>query len=214
MWDLAEYANPPFDAAADGNLTACEAAHGADGCVSANPLYPEYNRQLCAALQPLIILCGTVPRFYLGELRRPMGKAMSTQWYLFLVFVGLVAWGGGFAIWYTCSRRLYDRLWKDGPIEARYWAGGFPVDTWRELDQVWIGRLVWLQLGYPIVSTVEFVWVQAAARGWLSVFGLAPVGADSYPAALSLFKDFFYGIFDVLTKGGLAMYVSSRAAYL
>ena len=139
---------------------------------------------------------------------------MSTEWYLFLVFVGLVFWGGGFAIWYTCSRALYNRLWKDGPIEARYWAGGFPVDTWREYDQQWLGILIWLQFGYPIVSTVEFVWVQAAARGWLSVFGLAPVGADSYPAALSLFKDFFYGIFDVLTKGGLAMYVSSRAAYL
>ena len=89
--------------------------------------------------------------------------------------------------------------------------GGFPAGEWRELDQVWIGRLVWLQLGYPIVSALEFAWVQAAARGW---FKMTKVGADSYPAALSFAKDLFYGVLDVLTKGGLAMYASSRAAYL
>ena len=212
MWDLAEYANPPFDAAVDGNVTACVAAHGADGCASANPVYKELNRHICAALQPLIVLCGTVPRFYLGELRQPTDpKKMSRSGYLRLVALGLVFWGGGFAIWYTCSRALYDRLWKDGPIEERYWTGGFPAGEWREHDQLWIGILVWLQLGYPIVSALEFAWVQAAARGW---FKMTKVGADSYPAGLSFTKDLLYGVLDVLTKGGLAMYTSSRAAYL
>ena len=98
-----------------------------------------------------------------------------------------------------------------GHVRVRRWAGGFPAGEWRELDQVWIGRLVWLQLGYPIVSALEFAWVQAAARGW---FKMTKVGADSYPAALSFAKDLFYGVLDVLTKGGLAMYASSRAAYL
>ena len=200
------------DRVADGNLTACVAAHGADGCASADPVYPELNRHICAALQPLIVLCGTVPRFYLGELRQPTNpKKMSRSSYLRLVALGLVFWGGGFAIWYLCSRALYDRLWKDGPIEERYWAGGFPADTWREHDQQWIGILIWLQFGYPIVSALEFAWVQVAARGLCKV---PKVGADSYPAGLSFVKDLLYGLLDVLTKGGLAMYASSRAAYL
>ncbi len=216
-WDLAEYANPPFDAAADGNLAACKLAYGDDGCVSANPVYPAYNRQLCAALQPLLILCGTVPRFYLGELRKPSKKNavfgqkdMSNKFYYFLVFVGVVFWCGGFAIWYTCSRAVYDRLYKDGLVEDRYWNGGFPEGRWRETDQLWIGRLIWLQLGYPIISIIEFLWVGLASRGLF----FQRVEANSYPAALSTLKDLFYGIFDVLTKGGLAMYVASRAAYL
>ena len=74
---------------------------------------------------------------------------MSRSGYLCLVALGLVFWGGGFAIWYTCSRALYDRLWKDGPIEERYWASGFPADTWREHDQLWIGILIWLQFPPP-----------------------------------------------------------------
>ena len=152
-----------------------------------------------------------MPRFYLGELRQPTDPKDEP--------VGLPLPGRArprllgrrLCDLYLCSRALYDRLWKDGPIEERYWAGGFPAGEWREHDQLWIGILVWLQLGYPIVSALEFAWVQAAARGW---FKMTKVGADSYPAALSFTKDLLYGVLDVLTKGGLAMYTSSRAAYL
>ena len=211
MWDLAEYANPPFDAAVDGNVTACVAAHGADGCASANPVYKELNRHICAALQPLIVLCGTVPRFYLGELRQPTDpKKMSRSGYLRLVALGLVFWGGGFAIWYTCSRALYDRLWKDGPIEERYWAGAFRPTRGASTTSSGLASWSGSSLATPL-SRPSSLRVQVAARGW---FKMTKVGADSYPAGLSFTKDLLYGVLDVLTKGGLAMYASSRAAYL
>ena len=155
MWDLAEYANPPFDAAADGNVTACVAARrrrrvGRPGVPGAQP---PHLRRAAAAHRAVRHGAALLPRRAAAADRPKDGRSG----YLCLVALGLVFWGGGFAIWYTQPRTVRSPL-EDGPIEERYWAGGFPADTWREHDQLWIGIMIWLQFGYPIVSAIEFAW--------------------------------------------------------
>ena len=88
---------------------------------------------------------------------------------------------------------------------------------------VWV--IMILQIGYPVISIIEFVWLQCFAYDLRDVYHDCDDGkpqqkrmacrimpGDQYPPLLSLFKDLGYGSLDTLTKGGLALYVSLRAA--
>lgn len=225
LWFLVEHANPSFNHTETGafdNLCApglVDAETGlsilhdnATRCWSAEQVHPELTSEWCAVLQPVIILCGTIPRFWLGELRVPskfdFRQAKNCSAFFFSWFLGFSAWAAAFFLWQRCSVALSSRLNKDGAIQDLL---GFDaessVDEWRALDQRWITVMIWLQTGYPAVSALEFFWVQ------LAQFKCCGVGAKSYPAFLSVIKDLLYGTLDVLTKGGLAMYVANRAVY-
>ena len=185
LWRLAEHANPETDAS--------------------NPqLIPGLTADLCAALQPVIVLCGTVPRFYLGEFKwvRPENRTPPEKgpnmppegwtWYVVQVIIGVVFWLGGLATWLCCSLALHSKLWKDGVA---------PDDNMRATDQIIATLIVWIQALYPAVSVMEFVWTHA----------LGSDTGDTYSSALSFAKDLCFGTLDVLTKGGLALYCASRS---
>ena len=156
MWDLAEYANPPFDAAADGRPhgVACRRT-APTNCVSANHLLPgAHPPRLRRARLPLKILCGTVPRFYLGELRRPKGKTMSTGG---TSFWSLSASSFGAAALPLVHVQPRGSTIASGRMGGNHRATGraaSPSTRGASHDQQWLGILIWLQFGYPIVSTV------------------------------------------------------------
>jgi len=184
LWDLAEHAMP------------LQLANGAD---IGNPqALPWMTRELCAALQPLMILFATVPRFYLNEFKwspqnekagaPPGGWRSYTVWSV----IGVLCWSASAVIWATCSIALTSRLWKDGDA---------PEDNMRRSEQLVVTTVIWLQIGYPIVSLVEMIWSNLKGRRT----------GDTYDAALSVAKDAAFATLDVLTKGGLAVYCASRS---
>ena len=150
------------------------------------------TRDACAALQPVIIGLGSVPRFYLNEFKVADGEDPVS---LTQIGIGVLAWGGAFAIWLVCSLSLHSRVWKDGVM---------PEDNMRSSDQTVVTAIVWLQVGYPIVSVGELAW-----RRWVGK-SKGKTG-DTYDATLSFVKDFLFGTLDVLTKGGLAVYCAGRS---
>ena len=87
-------------------------------------------------------------------------------------------------------------------------------------DAVIIWLIMFLQIGYPVISIVEWVVLTFVAKDLRDVYGTdktaakapRPMPGDQYPPLLSLFKDLGYGSLDTLTKGGLAVYVAFRAA--
>ena len=161
LWLLASDANPTDQAA---------------------PLFPALNGDWCAALQPVMILLGTVFRFYLNSLNLPRG----TSWYWSLL--GAVCWLGAATIFGITAAAVRDRVLKDGPI---------PDVDWRRNDATVIDIVIFVQIGYAIVSFTETVVLRCN-----STLG----------SRLSLFKDATYGILDTISKAGLAIYVATRSA--
>jgi len=161
LWLLASDANPKDEAA---------------------PLFPALNGDWCAALQPVMILLGSVYRFYLNSMNMPRG----TSWYWYAL--GAVCWLGAATIFGITAAALRDRVLKDGPIDD--------VD-WRINDATVIDIVLFVQIGYPVISLFETV-----------VLRCDPV----LGSRLSLLKDAGYGILDTVSKAGLAIYVATRSA--
>ena len=176
MWDLAEYANPPFDAAADGNVTACVAAHGADkrvGRPGVPGAQPPHLRRAAAAHRAVRHGAALLPRRAAAADRpqkdEPVGLPLP-----------------GRARPRLLGRRLCDlvhvqpravRSPLEGRADRRALLGRQLPDRHAIANTTSCGLAsIWLQFGYPIVSAIEFAWVQAAARGW---FKMTKVGADS-----------------------------------
>ena len=187
LWDLADHAMP---------LTL---VNGTD--VGEPQLLPGLTRDWCAALQPVIILLGTVPRFYLNEFKwskhtehEKYPGVPPNGWTSYYIWssVGVVCWLGAAVVWLLCSIALTSRLWKDGAA---------PDNNMRGTDQWVVTLIVWLQAGYPATSLMEVIWSMCLGRRT----------GDTYSANLSFAKDFGFGTLDVLTKGGLALYCASRA---
>ena len=148
----------------------------------ADPLFPRLNGDWCAALQPVMILLGSVYRFYLNSMNMPRG----TSWYWYAL--GAVCWLGAATIFGITAAALRDRVLKDGPIDD--------VD-WRINDATVIDIVLFVQIGYPVISLFETVVLRCD-----TVLG----------SRLSLVKDAGYGILDTVSKAGLAIYVATRSA--
>ena len=148
----------------------------------ADPLFPALNGDWCAALQPVMILLGSVYRFYLNSMNMPRG----TSWYWYAL--GAVCWLGAATIFGITAAALRDRVLKDGPIDD--------VD-WRINDATVIDIVLFVQIGYPVISLFETVVLRCD-----TVLG----------SRLSLVKDAGYGILDTVSKAGLAIYVATRSA--
>ena len=161
LWLLASDANPTDQAA---------------------PLFPALNGDWCAALQPVMILLGSVFRFYLNSLNLPP----NTSWYWYAL--GAVCWLGAATIFGITTAALRDRVLKDGPI---------PDVDWRINDATLIDIVLFVQIGYPVISLFETVVLRCNT---------------TLGSRLSLFKDVTYGILDTTSKAGLAIFVATRSA--
>ena len=136
----------------------------------------------CAFLQPVMIGLGSVFRFYLNSLNMPRG----TSWFWYAL--GVVCWLGAATIFGITAAALRVRVHKDGAI---------PNADWRGNDAFVIDIVIFVQIGYAVVSFIEAIVLRCN-----STLG----------SRLSLFKDVTYGILDTVTKAGLAIYVSTRSA--
>ena len=177
LWLLSEDANPnpKFNTTGSGPVE----------LDYADPLFPPLNGDWCAALQPVMILLGSVFRFYFNSCNMQKG----TAWYFYAFAV--VCWAGAAAIFGITLAALRHRVYKDGPID--------PVD-WRQTDALIIDIVLFTQIGYPVISFFEpfFMYCNDGRIG----------------SVLSFLKDAGYGILDTVCKAGLAIYVATRASKL
>ena len=148
----------------------------------ADPLFPSLNGDWCAFLQPNMILLGSVFRFYLNSLSLPP----NTSWYWYAL--GAVCWLGAATIFGITVAALRDRVLKDDPI---------PDVDWRINDATVIDIVLFVQIGYPVISLFETLVLRCN---------------PTMGSRLSLLKDAGYGILDTVSKAGLAIYVSTRSA--
>ena len=191
MWDLAEHANPAV------------LAQQRNGIVAEAP-FPNWSRHVCAALQPIIILLDTAPRFVANEFRIDKSKqeASSRSWQL-VRLVGVLSWIGAALIFSFCLKSLTDRIFKDG------W--DLENSNWRESDGYVTLVLMYIQLGYPILSLLTIITLRYThdkdGTPWRDK-------GQSYPAWVSTGKDAAYAFLDVVCKGGMALYVAGRAVYV
>ena len=148
----------------------------------ADPLFPGLNGDWCAALQPVMILLGSVFRFYLNSLNLPP----NTSWYWYAL--GAVCWLGAATIFGITVAALRDRVLKDGPIDD--------VD-WRINDATVIDIVLFVQIGYPVISLFETVVLRCD---------------HTLGSRLSLLKDLGYGVLDTTSKAGLAIFIATRSA--
>ena len=142
MWKIAEHANP--------NGTAI------------------LEVQWCAALQPVMIFLGSIPRFYMNECRYQTGLGPQKM-KLWVWIVGTVSFLGALTIFGVCTGSLLEYIWDNGTP---------PDANMRLLDAQVLTALMLVQLGYPIVFLFSVVYMHLLPGGHRADGG-------SYPAWLS-----------------------------
>tara|TARA_Y100001980_G_C14515264_1_gene290596 strand:- start:69 stop:602 length:534 start_codon:yes stop_codon:yes gene_type:complete len=172
MWKIAEHANP--------NGTAILPSHW------------------CAALQPVIIFFGSIPRFYLNECRYRNGLKDVDGVATWAWIVGALSFVIATTLFSVCAASLVEFIWDEGA----------PPDVNMRLSDAYVMTiLMLLQIGYPLVFLFSTVYMHLCPGGWRDK------GAE-YPAWLSFYKDMAYGTLDITCKGGLALYAATRAMYV
>lgn len=172
-WSLAEHANP------DGTAI--------------------LNKYWCTALQPVIIMLASIPRFVLGQCRynsEKPGAPQSVEMWAWLV--GGLCWIGAAAVFGICLYSILEFIWDNGTP---------PDEFMRRQDAIVITALSYVQIGYAVVSLYSYAYLHLICGHWRAKGG-------SFPAHLSCQLDVAYAALDVTTKGGLAIYVATRAAYI
>ena len=166
--------------------------HKLNGGRRSAPIGPLWS----AVMQPLMVQCGTFTRFYLNNLRSAPGDP-TPVWEALL--------GGG--LWALALVSFCFTTWSVlqhiGPLDA------YADATVREEARALV-ILAWIQVLYPAVSLIDFVWMhlysvqyEKRAMGWQRVSGT--FAHNEYSARLSTFKDVVYGFSDVTSKAGLAL---------
>lgn len=178
---------------------------------------PFLSSHVGAMFQVLVIIFGSIARFLCNNGRPGPGKDNGEPpdacpgWQRWLALVSFLAATTFFVLPLVNLMNMVGR-----PFDLE----GKPHD---DAAIVWV--IMILQIGYPVISIIEFVWLQCFAYDLRDVYHDCDDGkpqqkrmacrimpGDQYPPLLSLFKDLGYGSLDTLTKGGLALYVSLRAA--
>lgn len=194
----------------------------ADGAEPANEHWFGYH--WTAALQPIIILLGSIPRFYLNDLRprhNPKSvKARTSELALLVggdgqvavlaqdrqdakpcdsipqpwsnIVFGSICYVAGIALWAITTLNL---LLHTG------WPGLKTTSAASE-DAYVIFLIAILQVGYPIMSTVQIVWLNLLSK---------TLPGDEMDQTVSCVKDVVYGVLDTTAKGGLALFCALRA---
>tara|TARA_Y100000389_G_scaffold186039_1_gene206036 strand:+ start:450 stop:1163 length:714 start_codon:yes stop_codon:yes gene_type:complete len=146
MWKIAQHANP--------NGTAILDVHW------------------CAALQPVMIFLGSIPRFYLNECRFQKGLEGAPQSVAAWTWiVGAISFLGALAIFSVCTASLVDFIWQNGTP---------PDENMRLSDAYIMTTLMLLQIGYPLVFLFSTMYMHLCCMGqkWKE-------RAGDYPAWLS-----------------------------
>lgn len=161
---------------------------------------PFISEGWCVALQPVIILFGSIPRFALNEFRhspKDGEKPMSST----IIAFGLACYAAASAVFVlTTYSVVHLALSYDGPDRA-------PNTTPYDKD-VLVGLLL-AQIGYPVVTYYSLLYLHVLYPESDNVSNSA-----SYPATLSFIKDVAYSTLDVLTKAGMAFYTFYRLTML
>jgi hypothetical protein len=151
---------------------------------------PYFSMLVSAVLQPLIVQVGTIPRFYMNNLRgwrNKDGEEVASSWFPQRIVGGLCFVAACVAFGFT----TYNTLEHIGPLdEATY-----PDATDRAEAEALV-VLAWSQLAYPIVAVVDFLWMLASRKQF---------AYNEYSANLSAFKDVVYATADVTTKAGMCL---------
>lgn len=102
-----------------------------------------------------------------------------------------------------------------GPVCFAIACGLFSLTTYNRLGHVELGSrcrdatalytLSLIQVGYPVVAVMSWVWINVALG--------KPAEFDMYDPTLSALKDFLYANLDISAKAGLALYLVMRAAW-
>ena len=175
----------------------------ADGAEPVNEHWFGYH--WTAALQPVIILLGSIPRFFLNDLRprhNPNGETCESipQPFCNLLF-GSLCYVLGIALWVITTLNLLLHV-------------GFPdhktTAAARE-DAYLIWGVALVQGGYPIVSTLQILWLNFCSTTLNPKFKGTPMPGNQMDQLLSTIKDVGYGVLDASAKGGLALFCALRA---
>lgn len=152
-----------------------------------------------AVMQPCMVQLGTIMRFYMNNLRAAPGDPVP----LWEAAIGVSCWGLALASFVLTTWSVLDHI---GPLDE------YADATEREEARALV-ILAWVQVIYPMVSVIDFVWMhlhsasyvkrEVGAVDWQRVSGT--FAHNEYSARLSTFKDVAYGTADVLTKAGLAL---------
>ena len=145
---------------------------------------PIMSMLVSALVQPLVVQVGTVPRFYMNNLRGgPDGPAQLWEWFfsVFLFALALTAWV--FTTVNTVGHigTINDTNYPDASDQA-------------EVIALWWLAIV--QAIYPLVAIIDW-FVMAPFWEWTTY--------NAYSPHLSTFKDIAYATADVSTKGGMAL---------
>ena len=150
------------------------------------------SKEVSALLQGLLIFFGTCYRFYLNEGRGSWTvfvAAMISFFFSFLCFVFiLVSLVGGI-----------------DNTNLPPWNDTYKGD---HVDLIMLQVLVYVWIGYPLVSIVTRVWLW-----WVYDRKEGDDKHTAYGPYLSMFKDLSYGVLDTTSKGGLALYVAVKAQW-
>lgn len=216
LWSIAQSAVTSSCASSDNitmvNLTSdprCELGEPPD----ALQLY------LSVIAQPFIILCGSLARFLFSE-GRPIDRGTSSEDNYLPFRITLAA--GCYIMGTVFFAFPVYFLLKYIHIEA---PGG--VGTEADADIWAIRYVIYVQFSYPVIAFIQFLShrcfpntfsnIEVKYNGRNRRYGHSGypgetngIGYTGYNETLSLFKDLFYGIADVMSKGGLALYCALR----
>ena len=184
-----------------------------------------------AAFQPLIIGLGSVPRFFLNDMRpRHNPKSVDGS----RVLAGLV--GGGVAVVGVVDGKgrhceAIRQPWGNILLGSVFYVGAIAlwvVTTLNLLFEVGYPHektthgaredayVIWfisiLQIGYPIMSTIQIVWLNFVSKNMKPEYRDTAMPGNQMDQLLSTIKDTVYGTLDTSTKGGLALFCALRAA--
>lgn len=150
------------------------------------------SKEVSALLQGLLIFFGTCYRFYLNE-----GRG---NWWVF--------GGAMLCFFFSCLCFLFILVSLVGGIDNTNlppWDDTYKGD---HSDLIMLQVLVYVWIGYPLVSIVTRVWLW-----WFYDRADNDDKHMAYGPYLSMFKDLSYGVLDTTSKGGLALYVAVKAQW-
>tara|TARA_B110000114_G_scaffold185659_1_gene233857 strand:+ start:3198 stop:3815 length:618 start_codon:yes stop_codon:yes gene_type:complete len=153
-----------------------------------------------AFLQTFVIFLGSIARFFLNDLRVPKDRARASRG--MSVLLGMVAYLGSTTIWVLTT---LDLLFHVGPPHEK-------TTEYAKEDAYVLWTLSILQIGYPIISLLQVVWLNCWSRDLKPGNSGQPMPSDQTDPLLSVLKDLGYGILDSVCKGGLALFVALRAS--
>ena len=159
-----------------------------------------FATHIAAFLQTFIIFLGSIARFFLNDLRAPKDRARASRGVS--VFLGTVAYLGATAIWVLTT---LDLLFHVGPPHEK-------TNDQAMEDAYVLWTLSILQVGYPVISLLQVVWLNCWSRDLKPGSRAQPMPSDQTDPLLSVLKDLGYGILDSVCRGGLALFVALRAS--